>query len=232
MKPNEVKYELTDGDRKEEATSGSHFGAILSVLDKWYGELSGKCEELYKKHFGPDTEFHKLQQKIIEMSNSRKPEEQTDEDRKLTMEFLQARNKVAEAYLSEAPKVKLTWSPVSEDKEDTLFEGDLRSVREHVKSQILDGRGIVEVLQQAIFDVMRRSGVKLAAIVLATDPEATGKSSGEMMFGSPFCQILPEDIRAMAGRLELVRDVTLKNMSEKLGIPMAEENRIIVPGQP
>lgn len=226
----QVNYVITNGDQKSTATSGSHFAEIYEVLKKHYQEMQQVCDSVADKHFGEGTGYEELQKRVIAAMNKPK-EEQTDEDRNDAEKYLE-KNK---AYLAEAPHVRVT---VGEgEKTDILLDCDLKSALQQTGMRLLDGKGVGKVITQAIFEVMRRSGVKLAAVILALDKDLTktNNSSGSIVLASPFCDIEASDLHSIAGRMELVRDKTLPQIAEKLKIPMPPQGlggpQIIMPSQ-
>lgn len=232
MNPNnpQIKYTITYGEEKDTDTSGSHFADIYKTLEKHYQMRKQSCDSIAEKHFGEGTGYEELQKKVI-VAMQKPKDQQTDEDRENAQKYLKKNGE----YLAEAPHVRVT---SGEGEEETvLLDCDLKSAMQQTGMRLLDGKGVGQIISQSIFEVMRRSGVKLAAVILSLDKELakTDSNTGAIVLASPFHDIDATDLLALGGRMDLVKEKTLPQIAEKLKIPMPAHGldpaQIIIPGR-
>lgn len=227
-----VAHVLTiNGETVETGTSGYHLKSITDKLSEWKTKYAAKCKEQTDKYFGPKSEYGKLAAEIKEIA-AKKPEDQTDEDRKKTVEFVEARNAAFTSYNNdpETPHVKSDWTDPN-DKVKTLFDGDLSMLSDSVAMAIMGKRRIVDEIGGLLFDIMRKSSLKLAAVILEFDPDelAPGeKNNSALVVGSAFREITPVDVNVLEGAMAEVQDSMIADIRKKLNIP--EDRQLIIPG--
>lgn len=229
-----VKHALRkgkDGEIVAEAVSGYHLKEVADQFGKWLDELRAECEETWNRYFGPGTKHAEMSQKLKEISDKPR-DEQTDEDRAFVEEFLHMQSETLGAYGQEAYIVSSVLD-AGDGREIPVVSGDLKGMAEQTRSGLMTRADIAKAINDAVFDIMRKSNLKMAAIALgfgeSQDPKE--KNNAGMMFASAFQEIGPTDIAVLDGRLRLMADVTLPQMAKNLGIVAAGPSGIIVPGK-
>jgi len=229
-----VKHVLTmSGETLAMTESGYHLESVAETLLKLRDENAEACDKAWAKWFGPESDCGKAA-KAVKAISAKKPEDQTDEDRKIVAEFIKLRDATAKLYVADGPtpKVESTWTD-PDGNETQLFSGDLRSVCEAVKLSLRDPKRIRAELGSHIFELMRKSGLKLAAIALVFDEDGLPpgeKNHSTMAFGSAFREITEHDVDVFEGTLSEIRDNTVPEIKRKIGIQ--EGPKLIVPGNP
>lgn len=228
----DVTHKLEIGGKVVETVkSGYHFESIAPTLAKLYEKHRDACEKAYAKYFGPEVEIAKASVGLEAVA--KKPEqERTDEDRKTIEAFKQMQAKTFNAYVEdpETPRVVSVWE--TPHGSEIILDADLKGLAETTMAVYTNRDATVNgILRHAMFDVMRKTNVKLIVVAMKFEDDEDGKkrNHSSFAFGSPFRDFDQHDIDVLDNVLEETRRRTLSDMRRSAGGVITPEKKLIVP---
>jgi hypothetical protein len=218
-----VKHVLTINGTTETFESGYHLQSIAEKFNELREARKEQCESQFKKYFGEDTELGKLAAEIKELA-AKKPEEQTEEDMKKVNDFFRARKAASIEYMKDENTPKIVSTRKIDDKDQILFDGDLESLATSTAANIMSRQQVAEEIGRCVYDIMRKSDLKLTSIALKfeDDPENKVKNHSVLVFGSAFRDIGATDVAVLDGTTLEIHDSIIPDIRKKLDIGSKE----------
>lgn len=228
-----VKHVLKiGGEEVEQIESGYHLSQVAAIFAELREKYKDQCQKQLDKYFGPETEYGKLVAELKAVS--KKPEqEQTDEDKAKALELENLYDRVYRDYASDPDTPTVSSTRHRKEGDQMIFSGNLNDLAKAANGAIMNRKTAVETLTYTLYDIMHRSGVKLATLILGFDGDEQDESLKDnhaiLVFGSSFRDTNEQDLAVLDGSLLEIHDQVVPKMRSELGIK--EEPEIIQGGR-
>ena len=105
-----------------------------------------------------------------------------------------------------------------------MFNGDLESLAASTTANVMNTGAVIKKLGGYIYDIMRKSDLKLASIALKfeNDPENKMENHSNLVLGSVFRDIDGTDIAVLDGTMLEIHDSVIPDLRKKLNLENKE----------